>query len=154
MSEEATQVEQAHAEEIDYKAKYEEALANSRKWEKRSKENADKARQFDQMEQASRSVEERIAALEAENQRLTEEREHRLLVQRVSQASGVPEVIVASLNAADEDSLMEQAQAITSAYKPVGAPNAPEAGIFPREQTKPKTTAQMFADAVNEALGN
>ena len=82
MSEEANQVEQAHAEEIDYKAKYEEALANSRKWEKRSKENAEKARQFDQMEQTSKSVEERIAALEAENQRLTEEREHRLHLER------------------------------------------------------------------------
>ena len=153
MSEEA-KVDETHVEDVDYKAKYEEALANSRKWEKRSKENAEKARQFDQMEQTSKSVEERIAALEAENQRLTEEREHRLLVQRVSQASGVPEAIVANLNASDEDSLMEQAQAITSAYKPVGAPNAPEAGIFPREQMKPKTTAQMFAEAVTEALGN
>lgn len=151
MSEEAT-VEQAHAE-IDYKAKYEEALANSRKWEKRSKENADKARQFDEMQLASKSVEDRLASLEAENKRLTEEREHRLIVQRVSQASGVPEAIVANLSATDEDELMEQAQAISTAYKPTGAPNAPEAGIFPREQSKPKTTAQQFAEYVEAALG-
>lgn len=153
MSDEAT-VNEAHAEEVDYKAKYEEALANSRKWEKRSKENAAKAQQYDALEQASKSVEERITALEAENQRLTAERERRLIVQRVSQASGVPEAIVASLNAADEDEMLAQAQAITTAYKPVGAPNVPEAGTFPREQGAKKTTAQMFADAVNEALGN
>lgn len=150
---EEVKVEEAHAEDIDYKAKYEEALANSRKWEKRSKENAAKAQQFDQLAQASKSVEERIAALEAENQRLTEEREHRLLVQRVSKASGVPEDIVSSLRGADEDELMAQAQAISVTYKPSGAPNAPEAGIFPREQGKTKTTAQQFADYFNAALG-
>lgn len=148
---EENQAEQTEA--IDYKAKYEEALANSRKWEKRSKENAAKAQQFDQLEQASKTVEERVAALEAENQRLTAEREHMLTVKRVATASGVPETIVATLRGSDEEELMAQAQAISTTYKPSGAPNAPEAGIFPRE-TGTKTTAQMFADAVIESLGH
>lgn len=152
MAEENKQAEQT--EEIDYKAKYEEAVANSRKWEKRSKENAAKAQQFDQLAQASKSVEERVAALEAENQRLTQERERMLMVKQVASASGVPENIVATLRGSDEDELLAQAQAISAAYKLSGAPNAPEAGIFPREQQGTKTTAQMFADIVNESLSH
>lgn len=149
---EENQTEQQEA--IDYKAKYEEALANSRKWEKRSKENAAKAQQFEALEQASKTVEERVAALELENKRLTEEREHMLTVKRVATASGVPENIVATLRGSDEEELLAQAQAISSTYKPSGAPNAPEAGIFPREQGTTKTTAQMFADLVSERLNH
>ena len=149
MSEEA-KTEQSH-DELDYKAMYEEALANSRKWEKRSKENAAKAKKLDELEASSKTVEE----LESENARLTAEREHRILVDKVAQESGVSREIVESLNATDEETLLGQAQAIAAAYKaPAGAPSMPEAGKFPREGTAPKTTAQQFADFFNASLGN
>lgn len=153
MSEEA-KTEQSH-DELDYKAMYEEALANSRKWEKRSKENAAKAKKLDELEASSKTVEERLAALESENARLTAEREHRILVDKVAQESGVAREIVESLNATDEETLLGQAQAIANTYKtPAGAPSMPEAGKFPREGTAPKTTAQQFADFFNASLGN
>lgn len=152
MSEEA-KTEQSH-DLPDYKAMYEDAVAQSRKWEKRSKENAEKAKRLDEIEQASKSVEDRLAALEAENAKLTQEKVRRQLVDKVAAETGVSRDIVASLNATDEDALTEQAQAIANAYKPTGAPNVPEAGVFPRTQGTAKTTAQQFAEYVEAALGH
>lgn len=47
-------------EEPDYKALYEQARAEARRWEGRAKENRDKARKLDQLEEANRSEAEKL----------------------------------------------------------------------------------------------
>ena len=136
----------------DYKAMYEQAIAESRKWESRSKANADKAKKYDEMEEAKKTLEERVASIEAANKALEDEKERAKLVKAVAKETGVPESIVSSLSATDEETMTAQAKAIAEAYKtPGGAPKAPEAGMFPRDASQVKTAKQQFAEALENA---
>lgn len=47
--------------DVDFKAKYEEARGHSREWEKRAKENAEKAKSFDALEEANKTEQQRLA---------------------------------------------------------------------------------------------
>lgn len=60
--------ETAETQEKDYKALYEEAVRESRKWEKRSKENLAQLNDLKgSKDEPDPTIEERIAALEKEN---------------------------------------------------------------------------------------
>lgn len=120
-------------QEPDYKAMYEQLKAESRKWEDRSKQNKAKADKLDELMAGNGSVEGRIAALEAENKAMKDAKARHELVAKVAAATGLSESIVAALNGEDEESLTAQAKAVAE-LKPKGAPNAPEAGKFPREK--------------------
>jgi hypothetical protein len=138
--------------EKDYKAMYEQAIAESRKWESRSKANADKAKKYDELESAKKTLEERVASIEATNKALEDEKNRAALVKSVAKSTGVPESIVAILSATDEDDLTTQAKAIAENYKtPGGAPKAPEAGKFSRDASQAKTAKQQFAEALENA---
>ncbi len=138
--------------EKDYKAMYEQAIAESRKWESRSKANADKAKKYDELESAKKTLEERVASIEATNKALEDEKNRAALVKSVAKSTGVPESIVAILSATDEDDLTTQAKAVAENYKtPGGAPKAPEAGMFPRDASQAKTAKQQFAEALENA---
>ena len=96
--------------EPDYKALWEKsqadlekAKANSRKWEDRSKANADKAKAYDASQEKAKTVEERLAALERENADLRAARDRSALVESVARATGLDTSIVGALNGADED---------------------------------------------------
>lgn len=122
--------------EPDYKAMYEKAVAESRKWESRSKANYEKAQKWDEAEEKSRTVEEQNAALKAENKALKDAQAHAEIVKQVAASTGVPESIVSTLNGLDEETLTAQAKAIAESQKPTaGAPDVPEAGKFDREQS-------------------
>ena len=119
----------------DYKALYEEAVKESRKWEKRSKDNLAALNDLKGTQSAAeKSIDERVAALEKENADLKAASARSALVDSVAKATGVDRAIVAALNGADEESLTEQAKASAAIAKPAGgAPAAPEAG----EKQKP-----------------
>ena len=114
----------------DYKALYEEAVKESRKWEKRSKDNLAQLNDLkDSKDKPDPTIEERIAALEKENGDLKAASARAKLVDSVAKATGLDRAIVATLSGADEESLTEQAEAIAAIAKPQGgAPLAPEAG--------------------------
>ena len=115
--------------EQDYKALYEKAVAESRKWEGRSKANAKELEALKKGAAADRTVEERLAALESENEALRASAARSALVDSVAKATGLDRSIVAALNGADEDALAGQAREIAARLKPAGgAPSAPEAG--------------------------
>ena len=119
----------AEQPEQDYKALYEQVKAESRKWESRSKANAKELESLKKQPAADRTVEDRLAALEAENESLKASAARASLVDSVAKATGLDRSIVAVLNGADEDTLTEQAQAIASQLKPrASAPAVPEAG--------------------------
>lgn len=113
----------------DYKALYENALKESRKWESRSKANLKK---LDELKAAATktdpTVEERLSALESENASLKASAARSALVDSVAKATGLDRSIVATLNGEDEDALTEQAKAVAALAKPASAPKAPEAG--------------------------
>lgn len=118
----------------DYKALYENALKESRKWETRSKANL---KELDELKaaapKADPTVEERLSALESENAALKASAARSALVDSVAKATGLDRSIVAALNGEDEDALTEQAKAVAAIVKPAGgAPKAPEAGNKPR----------------------
>lgn len=111
------------------KALYEQALAESRKWEGRSKANKKELDELKSQPAKDRTVEERLAALEAENETLKASAARSALVDSVAKATGLDRGIVSALNGADKDALTEQAQAIAAQLKPAGgAPKVPEAG--------------------------
>ena len=125
------------------------AVAESRKWEGRSKSNSEKAKKYDELaaqsmtdaeklEAASKKAEEaeaKLAAYEAEAQRAKDAAE-------VSEKYGVP----ASLLTERDRSAMElQAQAIKAF-----ATNQPTAHVFSQDGTKPgpapKSKEEQFAE--------
>ena len=131
----------------DYKAKYEQAIAESRKWESRSKANAEKAKAYDEMAESKKTLEERVNAIETANKALEDEKKRSQLVKAVAASTGVSEAIVSTLSATDEESLTAQAKAIAEAYKtPGGAPKAPEAGKFPKGEGATDEKRQFVRD--------
>lgn len=124
------QQESGETQEKDYKALYEEAVKESRKWEKRSKDNLAQLNDLkDSKDKPDPTIEERIAALEKENDDLKAASARAKLVDSVAKATGLDRAIMATLSGADEESLTEQAEAIAAIAKPQGgAPLAPEAG--------------------------
>lgn len=138
----------------DYKAMYEQAISESRKWEARSKANAEKAKKYDELESANKTLEERVSSIEAANKALEDEKTRAQLVKSVAAATGVSESIVSTLSATDEDSLTAQAKAIAEAYKtPGGAPNVPEAGKFAHSAEAPKDDNDEKRKFVRELMG-
>lgn len=118
----------------DYKALYENALKESRKWESRSKANL---KELDELKAAATktdpTVEERLSALESENAALKASAARSALVDSVAKATGLDRSIVATLNGEDEDALTEQANAVAAIMKPAGgAPKVLEAGGKPK----------------------
>lgn len=115
----------------DYKALYEEAVKESRKWEKRSKDNLAQLNDLKGSQgKPDPTIEERIAALEKENGDLKAASARAALVDSVAKATGLDRAIVATLSGADEEALTEQAEAIAAIAKPRGgAPSVPEAGV-------------------------
>ena len=146
--------ESPHGDETDYKAMYEKAVAESRKWESRSKANAEKAKRYDELESANKTLEERVSSIEAANRALEDEKARSALVKQVAKATGVPESIVSTLSATDEESMTAQAAAIAEAYKvPGGAPNAPEAGKFPKGKEQEAAGVDEKRQFVRDLLG-
>lgn len=135
--------QEPHGDDTDYKALYEAALKESRKWESRSKANADKARAYDALADGGTSPEDRLAAVTSERDRLRADAERAGLVARVAEATGVSASIVSTLNGADEETLTAQAKAV-SAVMPHGAPSAPEAGQFPGEKAQTDSDMRKF----------
>ena len=143
-------------DETDYKALYEKTLAESRKWENRSKANAEKDKKFDELESANKTLEERVSEIENANKALEAEKARAQLVKTVAELTGVSENIVSALSATDEESLTAQAQLIADAYKtPGGAPKVPEAGKFAHESGKQADDKRQFVrDLMGAAAKN
>jgi vacuolar-type H+-ATPase subunit I/STV1 len=120
----------AGTEAPDYEALYkssqeelEKAKENSRKWERRSKSNAEKAKAYDDLRGKSKTTEERLSALEEENRALKARGERAALVQQVSKATGVSPEIVSTLSGEDEDAIKAAPRypTVTDDGKPAGA---------------------------------
>lgn len=119
--EKTAEQERGHAEaavepETDWKSKYEQAVAQSRKWEERSKANADKAKEYDALAQSQADAraeadEARSRADEAEEKlaEMAAKYERSEIVAKVSEETGVPASL---LHGADADEIERNAREI------------------------------------------
>ena len=112
--------------EIDYEAKYKEAIAHSREWEKRAKDNKAAADELQQLKEAQLSEAEKTAKhikeLEALNAAYEAEKQENEWKSQVSKETGVP----ASLLHGDSlEAMSANAKAIDQYAhpKPKGMPN-------------------------------
>lgn len=115
---------------------------HSRENEARAKENAEKAKAYDGSQEKSKTMEERLAALEAERNQLASEKERNELVSKVSKATGVPSQVLNVLSGTDEQSLTEQANLIIQEQKKPSSVVIPNDGSAP-EPKKPNNSEQM-----------
>ena len=148
------EVLEAETAEPDYKALYEQAHADAEKWKALSRQNEGRAKANADAASELEDLSKTLAAIEGENAALKAQAERNALVAKVASETGVPESIVATLAADEEDALTAAATAIAEAFKtPGGAPaGVPEAGAFPRG-TGAKTKAQQFGEAFDQLLG-
>lgn len=135
--------------EPDYKALYEaekeareKAIAESRKWEGRSKANKAATAK------AEKTAEERIADLESKLSEKERAEERAKLAAKVAQEKGVPaDLIVGD----DEESMAEWADKMLAAFKKKPAPSVRKPGSFAKDDGRDRTELRDFASAL---LGN
>lgn len=134
--------------EPDYKALYEAAKANSRKWEKQAKANKGAASALDEANEAKKSADEKIAELEKRLDAKEKAERRAKAAAKVAQEKGVPaDLIVGD----DEESMAEWADKMLAAFKKKPAPSVRKPGSFAKDDGKDRTELRDFASAL---LGN
>ena len=139
-------------QEIDYQAKYEEALKHSREWEKRAKDNKNAAEKLKQLEESqmsesqkaeakARELEAKVAAFETEKQR----NEWR---SQVAKETKVPAEL---LHGSTLEEMQEHAKLLDSYLhpKPKGAPVKDPAGTpsgKPADQERRDYVRKLFGE--------
>lgn len=134
--------------EVDFEAKYKEAVAQSRKWEERAKANKEKADKWDAYEQEGMTEAEktkrRAEEAEAELAHLKAEAQRRADAKEVSKETGAPESLL--LYCADRESMEAFAKeyAANAPATPPAAPPAPSSRVL-RGGNESASTADQFA---------
>lgn len=105
--------DQTNTTEVDWKSKYEETLAHSRKWEERAKANKAAADELEQLKESQMSEQQkadaRAARLQKELDELKSEKQHTEWRAKVMADTGLPE----SLMVGDSlEAMQEHAKAI------------------------------------------
>ena len=132
----------------DYKALYEAAKANSRKWEKQAKANKDAAAALGEANQAKKTAEEQIAELTKRLDDKEKAEQRATVAAKVAKEKGVPaELIVGD----DEESMADWADKMLAAFKTKPAPRVEKPGSFAKDDGKDRTELRDFASAL---LGN
>lgn len=142
------QTDEPQGAEVDWEAKYKEAVAQSRKWEERAKANKDKADKWDEYEQQGMSeaekVQKRAEAAEAELAQLKAEAKRRADAHEVSKETGVPEGLL--LHCSDREDMESFAEEYAGATKLPAAPAAPQSRVIRDDGSAKPSTADQFAE--------
>lgn len=125
--------------------------AMARKWEARSKENADKARAYDELQEQSKTelqrAQEQAAAYKRQVDELSAKAERGAARAKVAKETGVPAELVAG---DDEESMRAFAEAVAKWGKPSSAPRTRKPGSFSadagdgRDAAKRELARQLF----------
>ena len=123
--------EEPQGTEVDWEAKYKEAVEQSRKWESRAKANKEKADKWDEYEQQGMSeaekVQKRAEAAEAELAQLKADAQRRSDAAEVAKATGVPASLL--LHCADRADMEAFAEEYAGIERPPAAPPAPQSRV-------------------------
>ena len=132
----------------DYKALYEAAKANSRKWEKQAKANKDAAAALGEANQAKKTADEQIAELTKRLDDKEKAEQRTKIAAKVAQEKGVPaDLIVGD----DEESMSKWADDMLAAFKKPPAPKVETPGSFPKPGDGDKSELREFT---RQLLGN
>lgn len=127
---EANEAEEAQEpQEPDYKALYEEAKANSRKWERQAKANKSAASALDEATAAKRTADEQIAELTRRLDEKEAAEKRSQIAAKVAKEKGVPADL---LTGDDEESMSAWADKMLAAFKTKPAPRVEKPGSFPK----------------------
>lgn len=144
--------------EIDYKAKYEEALGHSRTWEDRAKANKKAADELEQLKEAQKTAEqkqaEEVETLKRENAQFKLERQQAEWASAVSAETGVPASV---LRGSTLEELTAHAEALKPAFeKPTPEPVAEPPAVVPTIGQSPASGNVPLPDqiAAAEAAGD
>lgn len=136
--------------ERDWKAEYEKALAQSRKWEQRSKDNAAAAKELEALKDASKTDAEKLAdatkRAEKAEERLAEyerERERAAIVAEVAASKGVDAEWLGRMSGDGREAIEANADYIAS--KLSGAPIYPSVPDNGGSKAAPITREQIDA---------
>ena len=145
-TQEPTTNEPQGEEEVDWEARYKEALAQSRKWEERAKANKGKADKWDEYEQQGMSeaekAQKRADEAEAELARLKADAQRHADAAEVSKETGVPVSLL--LHCADREDMESFAEEYAGVTKVPAAPAAPNSRIV-RGDEAAMTNRDRFA---------
>ncbi|WP_165247489.1 hypothetical protein [Adlercreutzia sp. ZJ141] len=115
-------------QEPDYKALYEQAKANSRKWETRAKSNKEAAEELAKLQgNGGKSVEQQIAELKAKLDEKEKAEQRASIAAKVAREKGVP---VDLLNGETEEEMGAWADKMLAHFKTKPAPKVSDPGSF------------------------
>lgn len=103
----------------ELQAKYDALLETSRKWEGRSKANAEKAKQYDALAQQTADAQAAADEAKADAAKLKDElaaANRSLAVSRIAAEKGVDAEILAAMSAEDEDGIAANADKLAASY--------------------------------------
>lgn len=135
---------------VDWQAKAEATLAESRKWEARAKENSTAAARLAEIEEASKTAEqraaERLAELEAKVNGYETRDQINAWKAEVAEATGVPAALLAG-------STKEEIEAHAAIAKPlIAAPQAQPIGHLPVPSAGTGVALPLNGDGIESAL--
>lgn len=131
-TQEPTPQEPQGTEEVDWEARYKEAVAQSRKWESRAKANSEKAAKWDEYEQQGLSeaekAQKRAEEAEAELAKLKADAQRHADAAEVSKETGVPVGLL--LHCADREDMESFAKEYAQVTNVPAAPQAPKSRVI------------------------
>ena len=140
--------------EVDWEAKYNEAVKQGRKWEDRAKANKDKADKWDAYEQEGMSEAEKLTKraekAEAELKALKAEAKRQEDAAAVAKETGVPMTLL--LHCADRDDMEAFAEEYGIETHIPSAPQAPASRVIRGDGAK-KSTAEQFSEFFDSLQG-
>lgn len=125
--------------DVDYKAKFEETLRESRKWESRAKENVEKAKQLDELQESQKTEQEKLNERLTAAEKAANEKAAELLRYQVGVKHGFNEQQLKLLSGASEDELEEKAAAILSLSQGKPSTPKPDPSVGPKATLRPTT---------------
>ena len=145
MPDETIQGESTQAEP-DYKALYEQAKANSRKWEKQAKANKSAAEELAKSQEAAKTADERIADLKKRLDEKERAEARAKMAAKVAQKKGVPADLLVG---EDEGEMEAWADKMAAAFKKKPAAGVDKPGSF----DKGESGSSDMRGFVNQLLG-
>lgn len=115
----ATNPSAADPTPTDWQSKYEQAVAQSRKWEERSKANAEKAKAYDGLAQQQADAQAAADAACARAEKVEGElaaATRQLTVSRIAAEKGVDASVLAVMSGEDEDAIAANADMLAKSY--------------------------------------
>lgn len=129
----------------DYKALYEAAKANSRKWEKQAKANKGAATALNEANDAKKSADEKIAELKKRLDAKEKAEARAKTAAKVAQEKGVPADLIVG---EDEESMAAWCDKMLAAFKTKPAPRVEKPGSFAKDDGRDRTELRDFASAL------